>query len=99
MIVRQARGGEKAPRIERFGFAVDNWDRSVIEAELRRRGLRPEADTDRGFWFNDPEGNAIGVFASDHVARPAERPAQPRLWKAPQREPHRRDVARLPQTR
>ena len=82
MIVRQARAGEKAPRIERFGFILDDWDRNAVGAELRRRGLRPQADTDRGFWFNDPEGNAIGVFAGDYVTRPTGRPTQPRFWKA-----------------
>ncbi len=82
MIVRQAGAGEKSPRIERFGFSVDDWDRGAVQAELRRRGLRPQADTDRGFWFNDPEGNAIGVFASDYVTRPAGRPTPPQVWKA-----------------
>ena len=82
MIVRQAGAGEKSPRIDRFGFSLDEWDRNAVESELTRRGLRPQADTDRGFWFNDPEGNKIGVFAGDYVTRPGARPDPPHLWKA-----------------
>ena len=80
MIVRQAGAGEDAPRIERCGFVVDNWDTNAVGAELRRRGLRPRPDTDRGFWFDDPEGNEIGVFAKDFVTRPSAPPEQPSLW-------------------
>jgi catechol 2,3-dioxygenase-like lactoylglutathione lyase family enzyme len=82
MIVRQANAGEEAPRIERFGFTVDAWDRKAIEAELKRRGLQPKADTDKGFWVSDPEGNEIGVFAKDFVKRPARSNEKPFLWKA-----------------
>lgn len=82
MIVRQANAGETAPRIEKFAFALDNWNRGGVEAELKRRGLQPQADTDKGFWFKDPEGNEIGVFAKDSVKRPAARAEKPALWKA-----------------
>ena len=56
MIVRQAGAGEKAPRIDRFGFILDDWDRNAVGAELRRRaggvvlavfGRRPAAGVDR----------------------------------------------------
>ena len=82
MIVRQAEAGEKAPGIEKFGFTIDNWDRGAVEAELRRLGRRPRSDTDKGFWFDDPDGNEIGLFATDYVERPAASSAEPMLWKA-----------------
>ena len=82
MVVRQAEAGEKAPRIEKFGFTIGDWNRGAVEAELRRLGRRPRADTDNGFWFDDPDGNEIGVFATDYVTRPAASSAEPTLWKA-----------------
>lgn len=82
MIVRQANAGEAAPRIERFAFALESWNRGAVEAELKRRGLQFQADGDKGFWFKDPEGNDIGVFAKDSVKRPAARAEKPFLWKA-----------------
>src|SRR5437016_13357527 len=66
MIVRQANAGEQAPRIERFAFAIEKWDAPAVEAELKRHGLQPKSD-DRGFWFNDPDGNECGVFARDYT--------------------------------
>jgi len=82
MIIRQANAGETAPRIERFAFTVDNWDKKSVEAELKKAGAQPKADTDKGFWFNDPEGNEIGLFAKDYMKRPSAPAAKPALWKA-----------------
>ena len=82
MIIRQAEAGEQAPRIHKFGFTVDYWDAKAVEAELKRRGLQPKSDTKKGFWFNDPEGNEIGVFARDFAERPAPSKEKPFLWKA-----------------
>jgi len=82
MIVRQAQAGDVAPGISKIGFTVNYWDRNAIEAELKRRDLNPQSDTDKGFWFKDPEGNEIGVFAHDWMKRPPAKPAKPMLWKA-----------------
>ena len=82
MIVKQAQAGDVAPGITKFGFTINYWDKNAVEAELKRRDLNPQADTDKGFWFKDPEGNDIGVFAHDWMKRPAARPSKPQLWKA-----------------
>lgn len=82
MIVRQAAAGETSPRIVRFGFTIDNWDRNAVSSELRRMGVRPTPEGDKGFWFDDPDGNEIGVFASDYMTRPSAPPTNPVLWKA-----------------
>jgi len=82
MILRQAEAGEAAPRIERFGFTIDNWDRIEIEKNLEQRGLQPQSDTDNGFWFMDPDGNEIGVFSKDYLTRPSTPEGEPQLWKA-----------------
>jgi catechol 2,3-dioxygenase-like lactoylglutathione lyase family enzyme len=82
MIIRQANAGEEAPRIERFAFTLENWDRRAVEAELKRRGTQPKADGERGFWFNDPDGLEVGVFSKDYAKRPSSAPSRPALWKA-----------------
>jgi catechol 2,3-dioxygenase-like lactoylglutathione lyase family enzyme len=82
MIIRQANAGETSPRVERFAFTVNKWDKNAIEAELKRLGLQPKADTGKGFWFNDPEGNEIGLFAKDYMKRPVPPAGKPALWKA-----------------
>ena len=69
MIVRQAQAGDTAPALTRFGFTINYWDRDFVRAELERRGLDPQPDTDKGFWFGDLEGNEIGVFAADWMER------------------------------
>src|SRR5262245_27904621 len=51
MIVRQAQAGDVSPGITKFGFTVDHWDKNIMEAALKQRGLNPQADTDKGFWF------------------------------------------------
>lgn len=82
MIVRQAASGEESPRIENFGFTIDNWDKKAVEAELKRRGIAAQSDTDKGFRFKDPEGNAIGLYAKDFIKRPTPKNEKPFLWKA-----------------
>src|ERR1700744_77863 len=39
MIVRQAGAGEESPRIERFAFAIQDFNRKAVEGELKRRNL------------------------------------------------------------
>lgn len=82
MIVRQAESGEKTPRIEKLGFTIENWNRTMVEAELRRTGQQPRSETEKGFWFYDPSGNEIGLFAMDYIERPVSPSAEPMLWKA-----------------
>lgn len=82
MIVKQAQAGDVAPGITRFGFTIDHWDKNVVQAALKQRGLDAQSDTDKGFWFKDPEGNEIGVFAKDWMKRPAGTGPKPTTWKA-----------------
>ncbi len=82
MRVRQARAGDTAPALIKFGFTVNYWDKDAVEAELQRRGLDPQPDTDKGFWFKDPEGNEIGLFATDWMRRPAGSPPESSSWRA-----------------
>jgi catechol 2,3-dioxygenase-like lactoylglutathione lyase family enzyme len=81
MIVRQAAAGEESPRIERFAFAIENFNKKAVEAELKRRNLKVTAE-DSGVRFNDLDGNAVGIFAVDFMKRPAPSNEKPKLWKA-----------------
>lgn len=82
MIVRQAQAGDVAPGLTKMGFTVDHWNKPVMEAALKQRGLNPVSDTEKGFWFKDPEGNEIGVFATDYIKRPGGSGPRPTTWKA-----------------
>lgn len=82
MIVRQANPGEEAPRLERFAFMVEPWDTNTVEAALQSRGIKPTADTEKGFWFDDLEGNEVGVFAKDYIERPMTSPTPSQVWQA-----------------
>jgi len=82
MRVRQAGADDTAPALIKFGFTSNYWDRDDVEAELNRRGLDPQPDTDQGFWFKDPEGNEIGVFSKDWMRRPAGLPPRNSSWRA-----------------
>src|SRR5438093_12871510 len=74
MIVRQAQAGDTSPGITKFGFTINYWDKNAVEAELKKRALNPQSDTDKGFWFKDLEGNEIGVFSKDWMKRPSAKP-------------------------
>jgi catechol 2,3-dioxygenase-like lactoylglutathione lyase family enzyme len=80
MIVRQANAGEDSPRLEKFAFTIQNFDKNAVEAGLKRLGLSPKSD-DRGFWFNDVDGNEVGVFAKDFMKKPTIAPSTPKVWK------------------
>jgi catechol 2,3-dioxygenase-like lactoylglutathione lyase family enzyme len=61
---------------------IDNWNKDAVAAELKGRNILTTPAGDKGFWFKDPDGNEIGLFARDHMKRPAGAASAPRLWKA-----------------
>ena len=59
------------PYCNEFGFVVQNFDRTAVEGELRRRGLQPKTDSRLSWSITDPDGYQIGVSAagfSQHIA-------------------------------
>jgi catechol 2,3-dioxygenase-like lactoylglutathione lyase family enzyme len=44
------------PRIDHIAYAIDNWDKDAVEAELKRRGLQREPDTENSLHAEDPNG-------------------------------------------
>jgi catechol 2,3-dioxygenase-like lactoylglutathione lyase family enzyme len=64
------------PVIDHIAFTIENWDRSAVEAELKRRGLNPRPDTDDSFIIKDPDGFTLqicgpGLSAENATYKPA----------------------------
>ena len=56
MIPRNAPKGSTPPLIDHIAYTIDNWDKNAVKAELQRRGLDPQPDTDNSFHVKDPNG-------------------------------------------
>jgi len=57
-----------APRIDHIAYTIDNWDRRAVEAELKRRGLQPRADTENSFHVKDPAGFDLQISGKEMKA-------------------------------
>jgi catechol 2,3-dioxygenase-like lactoylglutathione lyase family enzyme len=64
LIARNAREQGAAPLVDHLCYTIADWDKDVVEAELRRRGLVPERDTDESFHVRDPDGYDLQVASS-----------------------------------
>ena len=62
LVLRKLGNPTDKPYCNRFGFAVKN-SADAVEAELKRRGLKPEPDSEPSFSWNimDPDGYQVGV--------------------------------------
>ena len=56
MIPRNAPAGSTPPRIDHIAYTIDTWDKDAVKAELDRRGLNPQPDTENSFHVKDPNG-------------------------------------------
>jgi catechol 2,3-dioxygenase-like lactoylglutathione lyase family enzyme len=61
IVARKSREPESRPFVDHFAITIDTWDRSAVEAELKRRGLEPRADTDDSFIVKDPDGFSLQI--------------------------------------
>jgi catechol 2,3-dioxygenase-like lactoylglutathione lyase family enzyme len=61
LIARNAREPAGAPLVDHLCYTIADWDRDAVEAELRRRGLDPEPDTDESFHVRDPDGYRLQI--------------------------------------
>jgi catechol 2,3-dioxygenase-like lactoylglutathione lyase family enzyme len=64
MIPRNAPPGTP-PRIDHIAYTIEHWDKSVVKAELERRGLDPRPDTDNSFHIKDPSGYDLQISGKD----------------------------------
>jgi len=62
LVLRKLGNPADKPYCNRFGFAAKN-SADAVEAELKRRGLKPKPDSEPSFSWNimDPDGYQVGV--------------------------------------
>lgn len=65
MIPRNAPAGSTPPRIDHIAYTIENWDKDAVKAELDRRGLNPQADTENSFHVKDPNGFDLQISGKD----------------------------------
>jgi catechol 2,3-dioxygenase-like lactoylglutathione lyase family enzyme len=65
LIPRHGRNATMTPRIDHSAYTIDNWDRSAVEAELKRRGLNPRPDEETSFHVKDPDGFDLQICSKD----------------------------------
>ena len=65
LIPRNARAGATVPRVDHVAYTIDPWNRSEVEAELKRRGLQPRPDEQTSFHVKDPDGFDVQICSKD----------------------------------
>ena len=68
LLPRNARQGVTAPRVDHIAYTIENWDKTAVEAELKRRGLTPRPDTEDSFHVKDPDGFDLQISGKDMKA-------------------------------
>jgi catechol 2,3-dioxygenase-like lactoylglutathione lyase family enzyme len=53
------------PRIDHIAYTIDNWNKSAVDAELKRRGLQPKPDTENSFHVEDPNGFDLQISGKE----------------------------------
>jgi catechol 2,3-dioxygenase-like lactoylglutathione lyase family enzyme len=61
LIPRGRQGPGDGPLVDHICYTIEDWDKGAVEAELRRRGLNPEPDTDESFHVRDPDGYRLQI--------------------------------------
>jgi catechol 2,3-dioxygenase-like lactoylglutathione lyase family enzyme len=65
LIPRNAPQGSTPPLIDHIAYTIDNWDKNTVKAQLERRGLNPQPDTDNSFHVKDPNGFDLQISGKD----------------------------------
>lgn len=53
------------PRIDHIAYTIGSWDKNAVEAELKRRGLKPQPDTENSFHVEDPNGFDLQISGKE----------------------------------
>jgi len=72
LFLRPTESPNEKPYCNHFGFAVENFNREKVKAELERRGLNPKSESKLAWTVSDPDGFEISVAApglSEHLAK------------------------------
>lgn len=65
LIPRNVPAGATPPRIDHIAYTIENWDKDAVKAELDRRGLNPQPDTENSFHVKDPNGFDLQISGKD----------------------------------
>jgi catechol 2,3-dioxygenase-like lactoylglutathione lyase family enzyme len=65
VIPRNAPQGSAPPRIDHIAYTIETWDKNAVKAELERRGLNPQPDTENSFHIKDPNGFDLQISGKD----------------------------------
>jgi catechol 2,3-dioxygenase-like lactoylglutathione lyase family enzyme len=65
VIPRNAPQGATPPRIDHVAYTIENWDKNAVKAELERRGLNPQPDTENSYHVKDPNGFDLQICGKD----------------------------------
>jgi hypothetical protein len=65
VIPRNAPQGSMPPRIDHIAYTIENWETNAVKAELERRGLNPQPDTENSFHIKDPNGFDLQISGKD----------------------------------
>ncbi len=65
LILRKSRQPESKPLVDHIAYTIANWDKSVVEEELKRRGHSPRPDTEFSFHIKDPDGFDVQIEGDD----------------------------------
>jgi catechol 2,3-dioxygenase-like lactoylglutathione lyase family enzyme len=65
LIPRNAPQGSAPPLIDHIAYTIENWDKNAVKAELDRRGLNPQPDTENSFHVKDPNGFDLQISGKD----------------------------------
>ena len=61
LMPRKTRRPDGSAFIDHMCYTIEDWDRKVVEAELRARGFDPRPDTDESFHIKDPDGFGLQI--------------------------------------
>ena len=61
LYLRNSRRPDKKPYVDHFAFEIEHYEQDRVEAELKRRGFKPEPDSKLGWTIRDPEGMRIEI--------------------------------------
>lgn len=65
VIPRNAPAGGETPRVDHIAYTIENWDKDAVKAELERRGLNPQPDTENSFHVKDPNGFDLQISGKE----------------------------------
>lgn len=65
VIPRSAPQGTTPARIDHVAYTIESWDKNAVKAELERRGVNPQPDTDNSFVVKDPNGFDLQICGKD----------------------------------